>query len=111
MQLIPAIDLLDGKVVRLLKGDFAERTAYECDPLQLAATYRDAGAPLLHVVDLNAARGDATDNRDVVQQLAGMPGLKVQCGGGVRDEESIIRLLDAGAARVVIGSRAVSAQR
>lgn len=107
MQLIPAIDLLDGTVVRLLKGDFAERTAYECQPLELAAMYCDAGAPLLHVVDLNAARGDATDNREVVRQLAGMQGLEVQCGGGIRDEESIIRLLDAGAARVVIGSRAV----
>lgn len=107
MQLIPAIDLLDGKVVRLLKGDFAERTAYERNPLELAATYRDAGAPLLHVVDLNAARGDATNNRDVVQELAGVSGLAVQCGGGVRNEESVVRLLDAGAARVVIGSRAV----
>lgn len=107
MQLIPAIDLLDDNVVRLLKGDFAERTAYERNPMELAASYRDAGAPWLHVVDLNAARGDDMDNCDLVQQLAGLPGLAVQCGGGVRDEESIVRLLDAGAARVVIGSRAV----
>lgn len=107
MQLIPAIDLLDGNVVRLFKGNFAERTVYERDPLELAAGYRDAGASLLHVVDLNAARGDTVDNRDVVQSLAGLPGLDVQCGGGIRDEKSIIRLLDAGAARVVIGSRAV----
>lgn len=107
MQLIPAIDLFDGKVVRLFKGDFSECTAYERNPLELAAQYRDAGALLLHVVDLNAARGDAMDNRDLVQQLAGISGLDVQCGGGVRDQASVIRLLDAGAARVVVGSRAV----
>lgn len=107
MQLIPAIDLLDRSVVRLLKGDFLARTEYERDALELAMNYRDAGAPLLHVVDLNAARGDTEDNREVVQRLAGVPGLDVQCGGGIRNEESIIRLLDAGAARAVIGSRAV----
>ena len=107
MQLIPAIDLFEGEVVRLLKGDFSERTGYARDPLELATAYRDAGATLLHVVDLNAARGDTVDNREVVQRLAGVPDLRVQCGGGIRNEEVIIGLLDAGAARVVIGSRAV----
>lgn len=107
MQLIPAIDLLEGGVVRLLKGDFATRTSYAREPVALAESFREAGARLLHVVDLNAARGDAGNNRNLVQQLAGVKGLRVQCGGGVRTEEDVIALLEAGASRVVIGSRAV----
>ena len=107
MQLIPAIDLLDGGVVRLLRGDFAQATRYDRGAVALAAAFRDAGATALHVVDLNAARGDAQANRELVRQLAAVDGLQVQCAGGVRSTEGIRELLDAGAARVVIGSLAV----
>lgn len=107
MQLIPAIDLLDGEVVRLFKGDFAQRKGYGREPVALATGFRDAGATALHVVDLNAARGDAQSNRALVCELAALQGLSVQCGGGVRDADSIAELLAAGAGRVVIGSLAV----
>lgn len=107
MQLIPAIDLLDGQVVRLFKGDFAQRKGYGRDPVAFATRFRDAGATALHVVDLNAARGDAQGNRALVCELAALEGLTVQCGGGVRDADSVAALLAAGAGRVVIGSLAV----
>lgn len=107
MQLIPAIDLLDGEVVRLAQGDFAQRTRYGREPVALARDFAAAGARELHVVDLNAARGDARDNRELVRRLAGAAGLAVQCGGGVRDEARVVELLEAGAARVVVGSLAV----
>ena len=107
MQLIPAIDLLDGGVVRLLRGDFAEVTRYDRGALALAAAFRDAGARALHVVDLNAARGDTRTNRTLVRELAAVDGLRVQCAGGVKREEDVRELLEAGAERVVIGSVAV----
>ena len=107
MRLIPAIDLLDGGVVRLLRGDFAQATRYQRDAVALAAGFRDAGASALHVVDLNAARGDAQANRELVRELAAVDGLRVQCAGGVRSDDSIRELLAAGADRVVIGSLAV----
>ena len=108
MQLIPAIDLLDGGVVRLLRGDFAEVTRYDRGAVVLAAAFRDAGAQGLHVVDLNAARGDTRTNRTLVRELAAVDGLRVQCAGGVKSEEDVRELLDAGAERVVIGSLAVN---
>lgn len=107
MQLIPAIDLLDGNVVRLFRGDFEQSTCYGREAVAFASRFRDAGADALHVVDLNAARGDAQSNRGLVRELAALDGLRVQCGGGVRSEESIRELLEAGADRVVIGSLAV----
>ncbi len=107
MQLIPALDLLDGEVVRLLRGDFAQRTRYGRDPVVFANGFREAGATALHVVDLNAARGDAGNNRALVRELAAIEGLEVQCAGGVRHVESLLELLEAGAERVVIGSLAV----
>lgn len=106
MRLIPAIDLLDGGVVRLLRGDFAQATRYDRGAVALAEAFREAGAQALHVVDLNAARGDARANRELVAELAAVDGLRVQCAGGVRAEDDVRALLDAGAARVVIGSLA-----
>jgi phosphoribosylformimino-5-aminoimidazole carboxamide ribotide isomerase len=108
MQLIPAIDLLDGGCVRLLKGDFAAQTRYAADPRELMAGYRDMGAAWLHVVDLNAARGDAHgDNRAAIGALTGH-GIDVQVGGGLRDQAAVARMLDAGASRAVIGSAAIT---
>lgn len=106
MRLIPAIDLLDGEVVRLWRGEFGKRTRYALEPAALAVSFRDAGATALHVVDLNAARGDADDNREIVRELAAIDGLSVQCGGGVRGESDVEALLEAGAARAVVGSMA-----
>jgi phosphoribosylformimino-5-aminoimidazole carboxamide ribotide isomerase len=107
MELIPAIDLLGGRCVRLYQGDFQKVTEYETDPLVLAGRYRDAGAGRLHVVDLDGARSGTATNRGIVRRLAAESGLAVQVGGGIRTLEGLHELLDAGIARVVVGSVAV----
>jgi phosphoribosylformimino-5-aminoimidazole carboxamide ribotide isomerase len=108
MNIIPAIDLRDGRVVRLAQGDFARQTQYPVDPLQLAFSYLAAGARWLHVVDLDGARAGQFHNLPVITALAGS-GFSLQVGGGVRDAGDLDRLFDAGVARVVVGSMAVSA--
>lgn len=104
--LIPAIDLRDGNVVRLRQGDYSQQTSYRVDPLRLALDYAAAGAQWLHVVDLDGARGGTLANFRLIEALAGTA-LQVQAGGGVRGEEDLQRLLDAGVARVVLGSVAI----
>src|SRR5262245_50819895 len=107
MELIPAIDLRDGRCVRLLKGDFARETRYEVDPVELACEYRDAGAAWLHVVDLDGAKRGEPVNLALVARMRRASGLKVQLGGGVRKRVNLEDALGA-ADRVVIGSLAVS---
>jgi phosphoribosylformimino-5-aminoimidazole carboxamide ribotide isomerase len=107
MELIPAIDLRDGRCVRLLKGDFARETRYEADPVELACRYRDTGAAWLHVVDLDGAKRGEPVNLELVERMRRASGLKVQLGGGVRKRSSLEAAL-AAADRVVIGSLAVS---
>lgn len=102
----PAIDLRAGRVVRLYQGDYARQTDYAVDPLQLAHEYAAAGAKWLHVVDLDGARSGRFDNMSVLTALA-HSGMRVQAGGGVRNEEDLQRLFDAGVARVVVGSVAM----
>lgn len=106
MLLIPAIDILGGKVVRLRKGRYDEVTVYADDPLEPARRFVDGGCTWLHVVDLDGARDGAPTNLATVEQLAGLP-LKVQVGGGVRSPETAQRLYQAGAERVVLGTTAV----
>jgi phosphoribosylformimino-5-aminoimidazole carboxamide ribotide isomerase len=107
MELIPAIDIRDGRCVRLLKGDFERETRYAVDPIELAGRYREAGAGWLHVVDLDgAARGEPV-NLDLIARIQASTDLKVQLGGGARNRASLERVL-AVADRVVIGSLAVS---
>ena len=103
MLLFPAIDLRGGRCVRLHQGDFGRETVYGDDPVAVAKEFEAAGASWIHVVDLDAARGQGS-NRDIVTAVAAAVGIPVQTGGGVRDGS----LLDAGVARVVIGSLAVS---
>jgi phosphoribosylformimino-5-aminoimidazole carboxamide ribotide isomerase len=108
--IIPAIDLRAGQVVRLRQGDYAQQTSYRVDPLVLAHSYSDAGATWLHVVDLDGARSGALANLRVIEGIAqGL--LSVQAGGGVRDEDDLKRLYAAGVSRVVIGSLAVKEPR
>jgi phosphoribosylformimino-5-aminoimidazole carboxamide ribotide isomerase len=107
-RLIPAIDLKEGRCVRLLHGDFAQETRYAADPEALLRKYRDLGADWLHVVDLDAAKDGGTDNREIIVKLASQQDVKLQVGGGLRNTAAIIRMLDLGAARVVVGSAAVS---
>ena len=102
MDLYPAIDLRGGRCVRLVQGDFDRETVYGDDPVAVARGYEAAGAPWIHVVDLDAARRQGT-NRDLVVAVAAAVGVPVQSGGGVRDGS----LLDAGVGRVVVGSAAL----
>ena len=108
MILIPAIDLLDGRCVRLLHGDFNQVTLYPPSAVELARDYADAGAQWLHVVDLAASRDGAAADTSALFKLLGQAGQSVQTGGGVRTREDVSRRLDAGAARVVVGSLSVT---
>lgn len=104
---IPAIDLREGKVVRLFKGDYAQQTTFAFEPEALAARYADDGADWLHVVDLDGARTGHFENLAVIAGIASAGRLRVQAGGGIRDEEGVRRLLEAGVDRVVVGSLAI----
>ena len=106
MLVIPAIDILGGRCVRLLRGDYAHPTVYSDNPVEMAARFADAGAKRIHVVDLDGARG-AGDNRALIQAIAGRDDVEVQAAGGIRTEERIEGLLDAGAHVVVVGTAAV----
>ncbi|TDJ45245.1 MAG: 1-(5-phosphoribosyl)-5-[(5-phosphoribosylamino)methylideneamino]imidazole-4-carboxamide isomerase [Gammaproteobacteria bacterium] len=106
MEVIPAIDLLDGTIVRLFQGDFEQVTQYIRDPIELAKRYADAGARRLHVVDLDGARTGEGTNLPIIERLAKLD-IEVQAGGGIRDAMRLRRLLDAGVTRSVIGSVAI----
>lgn len=107
MRLIPAIDVRAGRCVRLYQGDFAAEKRYAADPAQLLRRYQALGARWLHVVDLDGARDGARANGAVIAGLASLETLDLQVGGGVRSSQAIRELLDAGVARVVIGSAAL----
>ena len=106
LEIIPALDLRAGRVVRLRQGDYAQQTGYDLDAVEQAQRYRDAGARRLHVVDLDGARDGRFENFAVIESLARLD-LDVQAGGGVRDESDLKRLFDVGVQRVVVGSVAV----
>jgi phosphoribosylformimino-5-aminoimidazole carboxamide ribotide isomerase len=108
MLLIPAIDLRDGRCVRLLQGDFAAETSYDIEPRELLERYRALGASWLHLVDLDGAREGRPRNRNVVLELASQSTVSLQVGGGIRDSATIEAFLQAGIGRVVIGSAAVT---
>jgi phosphoribosylformimino-5-aminoimidazole carboxamide ribotide isomerase len=108
LRLIPAIDLKAGHCVRLLHGDFANETRYDADPQALLAKYRGFGADWLHVVDLDGAKSGSPGNRAIIVRLAAQNTVKLQVGGGLRDAAAVAQMLDLGAARVVIGSAAVT---
>jgi phosphoribosylformimino-5-aminoimidazole carboxamide ribotide isomerase len=108
MRLIPAIDLRAGRCVRLLHGDFEAETRYPIDPLVLLAQYRDVGARWLHIVDLDGARDGSLANREVIFQMAKQQSVKLQVGGGLRNTTAVAQMLDAGIARAVVGSAALS---
>jgi len=106
LEVIPAIDLLDGEVVRLFQGDFDQVTQYVRDPLELAQRYVDTGAHRLHVVDLNGAKTGEPTNLPIIESLA-TTGLEIQAGGGIRDLTRLNAIFAAGVTRAVIGSVAV----
>lgn len=106
---IPAIDVRDGRVVRLRQGDFAQQTTYESSPLALARRYEQSGARWLHLVDLDAARDGHYALDALLSALCTTTAMRVQTGGGVRRAADIERLLNLGASRVVVGTAAVRA--
>ena len=107
MLLIPAIDLRNGRTVRLFQGDFDAETRYELQPHELLLRYRGLGASWLHVVDLDGAKDGSLSNRSIIVALASQRAVRLQVGGGIRSSATIDDLLQQGVSRVVIGSTAV----
>lgn len=107
MELFPAIDLIGGCAVRLVKGDYAQKTVYSDNPAEVAKSFAAAGAKYLHVVDLEGAKDGGTPNLETIQNIVENGGLLVEVGGGIRSEEVIKKYLDAGVFRVILGTAAV----
>jgi phosphoribosylformimino-5-aminoimidazole carboxamide ribotide isomerase len=105
--LYPAIDIRGGKAVRLLQGDYERETAYDADPVDAARRWADEGAEFLHVVDLDGAKAGVPRNLDHVRRIAAAVECPIQVGGGLRDDDSVAAVLEAGAERAVIGTAAI----
>jgi phosphoribosylformimino-5-aminoimidazole carboxamide ribotide isomerase len=105
--LYPAIDIRGGQAVRLLQGDYARETVYDADPAEAARRWAEEGAEILHVVDLDGARAGEPRNLEAVARIAAAVECPIQVGGGLRDDESVAAVLEAGAARAVIGTAAI----
>jgi phosphoribosylformimino-5-aminoimidazole carboxamide ribotide isomerase len=107
LQILPSIDLRDGNVVRLKQGDYARQVNYDVDPVATAKAFRDAGAMWLHVVDLDGAKEGRPAQTPLIEKIIAATALHVEVGGGVRATADVARLLEAGAARVVVGTKAI----
>ncbi len=107
MKIFPAIDIKDRKCVRLVKGDFKNKTEYEMSPVDQAEKYKDHGFKNLHIVDLDGALTGETVNLDIIQDIVSKFNLKVEVGGGIRNSDSIQKYVDAGAEKVILGSAAI----
>ena len=107
MKIFPAIDIKDKKCVRLVKGDFDNKTVYEISPIEQASKFKDHGFENLHIVDLDGALTGETVNLDIIQDIVGKFNLKVQIGGGIRKLDSILKYIDAGVEKVILGSAAI----
>jgi phosphoribosylformimino-5-aminoimidazole carboxamide ribotide isomerase len=107
MKIIPAIDIINGQCVRLLKGDFNQQTTYPTNPLDLARKYETAGAKYLHIIDLNGAKCGRLQQKDLIANISAQSTLNIQVGGGIRTIYDIDERLLAGVAKVVLGSVAV----
>ena len=108
MLILPAIDLIEGKAVRLYQGDYARMTVYSDDPVEVARGFLEAGAEWVHMVDLDGARSGETPNLSLVRRVAQETELHVEIGGGIRNMQTVARYLDAGVSRVVLGTAAVT---
>jgi len=107
MQIIPAIDLIDGKCVRLTEGDYAQKKIYNEDPLEVAKAFEGIGLQRLHLVDLDGAKAGEVVNWKVLEKIANQTNLKIDFGGGIKKESTLKTVLDTGAAYATIGSLAV----
>lgn len=108
MDIFPAIDLIDGSAVRLIQGDYQQKTVFSSSPLEVAVGFKKAGAKYLHLVDLDGAKSGGTPNLSLVCKLASQSGLKAQVGGGIRDMATIEKYLSGGIERVILGTAAVN---
>lgn len=108
MKIFPAIDIIGGKVVRLLRGEYDKVERYEISPENAAREFEECGARYLHVVDLDGAKDGGLSNFDTISGIIRSTGMFVEVGGGIRDEERIKRYLDAGVGRVILGTAAVN---
>jgi phosphoribosylformimino-5-aminoimidazole carboxamide ribotide isomerase len=104
MLIIPSIDLIDGKCIRLLKGDYRAKTVYSEMPHETAKSFERAGARWIHVVDLDAAQGQGRHNRDVIREIRGSVSCRIEVGGGIRTEEDVEEMIAAGIDRLVLGT-------
>ena len=107
MKIFPAIDIKDNKCVRLIKGDFKNKTEYETSPMDQAGTYKDHGFKNLHIVDLDGALTGKTINLDIIKEIVSKYDFKIEIGGGVRSLDSIKQYIDAGVEKVILGSGAI----
>lgn len=108
MNIFPAIDLFEGKAVRLFKGDYNQMTVYSENPEKVALYFKECGAEYIHLVDLEGAKSGETPNFDTVKKIIELSGLKAEIGGGIRSEEVIEKYLNAGAFRVILGTAAAT---
>ena len=108
MLILPAIDLYDKKAVRLYKGDYNEMTVYSNNPIEIARKFQECGAEFIHMVDLEGAKNGTTPNIDEVRKVVEYTDLKVEIGGGIRDEETVQKYIDLGVERVILGTAAVT---
>lgn len=104
MEIIPAIDIIDGKCVRLTKGDYGTKKIYPGSPVEIAKTFEGYGLTRLHVVDLDGARSGSPKNLKILERIAGETSMRIQFGGGVKSSESLENVLNAGAAKVICGT-------
>ena len=107
MKIFPAIDIKDKKCVRLVKGDFDNKTEYEISPVDQAGKYKDHGFKNLHIVDLDGALTGETVNQDIIKEIVNKFDLKVEIGGGIRNLDNIQKYIDAGVEKVILGSAAI----
>ncbi len=107
MKILPAIDIKDKKCVRLIKGDFENKTEYKTSPIDQAGKYKDHGFKNLHIIDLDGALTGKTVNLDIIQEIVGKYDLKIEIGGGVRTLNSIKKYVDTGVEKVILGSAAI----
>ncbi len=108
MYILPAIDLYEKKAVRLYKGDYGRMTVYSDNPVETAVKFKAAGAKFIHIVDLEGARDGGTPNFETIKEIIARSGLEAEVGGGIRDESAVKKYIEAGAARVILGTAAVT---
>ena len=107
MRLYPAIDIIDGQCVRLVQGDYSQKTTFAQDPVEVALRWQKEGGELLHIVDLDGAKSGGMNNFEVISRIAAALSVPIEVGGGIRDMYAVEKMLQAGAARVILGTSAL----